>query len=355
MKLIAFLLPQYHPVPENDRAWGKGFTEWTNTRKARSLYPGHYQPKEPYEDYYYNLTDPAARNWQAELAKQYGIYGFCYYHYWFRGKKLLEQPLEAMLQRGEPKFPFCFSWANESWTRKWDGGENDLIMLQDYGDEADWENHFYYLLNFFRDPRYIRIQNKPVFVIYRPGSIECCEEMLKFWNKLARKNGLSGIYFVRTLSGFELPEQRGFNASLEFEPHYTFAHSGFMKWNEIETGDLRHLTFDYDYVWQLMLKRTPRRNGEAVFPGAFVDWDNTPRLGARGQSCTGGTPAKFGHYLTKQMRRASQLYGSQYLFINAWNEWGEGTFLEPDKRYGTAYLEALTRALEASRFEEVRG
>lgn len=349
MKLIAYLLPQFHRIPENDAWWGEGFTEWTNTRKAVSLYSGHLQPKEPYENYYYDLTDPAARAWQAKLARTYGIYGFCYYHYWFRGKALLERPVQEIVRSGEPEFPFCLCWANESWTRRWDGGDDHILIKQDYGQEQDWEVHFYDLLNTFKDSRYIRIDGKPLFIIYRPGTIPRCEEMLKLWNRLARENGLTGLYFVRTLGGFPIVEQCGFDASVEYEPHYTFAHSNNERlWNTVSTEGKGHLVLDYDQLWMSILSRSPRRGNDRIIPGAYVNWDNTPRLGVKGQSCIGASPAKFGWYLSRQIERAQTMYGSDYLFINAWNEWAEGAFLEPDRHYGYRYLEEIKKALQRS-------
>lgn len=347
LKLIAFLLPQFHRIPENDLWWGEGFTEWTNTRKSLPLYKGHMQPKEPLNGYYYDLTDRGARLRQAQLADAYGIYGFCYYHYWFKGKRLLEKPFQQVLELGEPDFPFCLSWANEAWTRKWDGGEGQILQPQNYGDEPDWERHFYELLEAFQDKRYIRVDGKPLFLIYRPGDIPRCEDMLRFWNVLAKRNGLGGIYFVRTLGGFTVPHQKGFDASVEFEPHYTFGHHWSESfWHYIQSGKTEHLVVDYDNVWQTILKRTPHRDGETVYPGAFVDWDNTPRLGAKGQSCIGAAPDKFRRYLSMQIRRAATVYQSEFMFINAWNEWAEGAFLEPDRHHGYRYLEAVKLALE---------
>lgn len=346
MKIIAFLLPQFHRIPENDRWWGDGFTEWTNTRKALPLYPGHRQPNEPYGERYYDLTDPATRDWQAEVARAYGIYGFCYYHYWFGGKQLLEKPFGEVLRLGEPGFPFCLSWANESWTRKWDGGDHHVLMPQRYGNESDWAAHFRELLPAFRDERYIRVEGKPLFILYRPGSITHCERMMRCWNELAKGNGLPGIYFVRTLGGFPVPNQAGFDASLEFEPHYTFANNAAPRlWSTLKLPMGEHLVLDYDQIWAAILSRSPRRGGDKIFPGAFVNWDNTPRLGHRGQSCIGAAPDKFGWYLSKQIERAANLYGSEFLFLNAWNEWAEGAYLEPDQRDGYAYLDAVKRAL----------
>lgn len=278
------------------------------------------------------------------------MYGFCYYHYWFKGQKLLERPLERMLDSGKPDFPFCLSWANESWTRKWDGSSHEVIKKQEYGDETEWDEHFAYLLTAFQDPRYIRIDNKPIFLIYRPGSIPSCERRLAYWNRLAQGHGLEGIYFVRMLGGFPLPVQSGFDASVEFEPHYTFGHSGSKRlWTTIKTNDNEdHLVFNYDEAWRHILSRSHKREGETVFPGVFTGWDNTPRLGARGQSCFGASADKFGWYVKQQLERAKSLYQSEYIFINAWNEWGEGAYLEPDQHHGFRYLEALAQALQVA-------
>lgn len=349
MKLIAFLLPQFHRIPENDEWWGEGFTEWTNTRKAKALYPKHQQPKEPLDDVYYDLTTPAAKLRQAELAKTYGIYGFCYYHYWFKGKRLLETPFQQIMSSSEPDFPFCLSWANESWTRRWDGGDKQILIKQDYGTEADWELHFQELLPAFRDKRYIRIDNKPLFILYRSEIIPCCEDMIRYWRKLALKHGLDGLYIVQTLGGFPLPSLDIFDATLEFEPHYTFAHGQLDHlWSHTLTGNQQHVLFDYDYVWNFIINRSHHRSDRVVFPGAYVNWDNTPRLGVRGLSCLGATPQKFEWYLSKQIERAIHLYNSEFLFINAWNEWAEGAYLEPDKHNGFQYLEAVKKALNAN-------
>lgn len=346
------MLPQFHQIAENDQWWGKGFTEWTNVKKAVSLYPNHLQPRSPINNYYYNLMDTEAREWQAETAKAYGIYGFCYYHYWFRGKQLLEGPIQEILKSKTPNFPFCLSWANEPWTRRWDGMEHDVLMPQEYGDEEDWSTHFYSLLDVFQDKRYIRVQDKPVFLIYRSASIPRCEEMLEHWRKLAKQNGLKGIHIVRTLGGFPIAKQDGFDASMEFEPHYTFAHGNIKyPWLKIPVEGKDHLAVDYDKVWTNILERTPHRDGEPVYPGAYVNWDNTPRKGVEGLSTLGMTPQKFGWYLSQQIARARDLYGSEFLFINAWNEWGEGAYLEPDNEYGYTVLYEVKAALEQNYFQ----
>jgi lipopolysaccharide biosynthesis protein len=359
MKLIAFYLPQFHAIPENDAWWGEGFTEWVNTQKAKPLFDGHHQPREPYNNFYYNLLDPKTRRWQAEIAEKYGIYGFCYYHYWFKGKKLLERPLEQVIDSGEPDLPFCLSWANESWTRAWDAKDKQVLINQEYGDESNWEEHFNYLLKIFKDKRYIKVDNKPLFVIYRPSLIERCDEMMTFWNELAKKNGLGGIYFVNTLSAFqECTNHHGFDAQLEFEPNYTvFNHMDklFAIWRKIYKRiagseaiptPLRKLflvRISYDRIWSKILSRVP--STKKTFLGAFVDWDNSARKGYNAYIFEGASPKKFEDYLVMQIKRSKELFDSDFLFINAWNEWAEGTYLEPDKKYGYAYLEAVRNAI----------
>ncbi|TCZ75254.1 glycosyl transferase [Paenibacillus albiflavus] len=343
MKLIAFYLPQFHEIPENNLWWGIGFTEWTNTRKAQKLFPEHYQPREPFQDYYYDLTDEDARKWQAEIAKNYGIYGFCYYHYWFKGKRLLEKPFNEVLRTGEPDFPFCLSWANEPWSRRWDGTNHNLLMPQDYGDEKDWKEHFDYLLIAFKDERYIRVDNKPLFIIYRPAIIPRCEEMLLYWQNLAKQNGLEGIYFVHTLS-YE-PLVKGFDACIEFEPSYTLTHYGINLEKAVDGYHQKFNVMDYDKVWSNILERAEIKKNFKTFLCAFVDWDNSARIGNRAHIFKGSTPEKFSHYLTQQIKQAVK-NNSEFLFINAWNEWAEGTYLEPDKKYGYRYLEALKKSLE---------
>lgn len=350
MKIIAFYLPQFHRIPENDKWWGEGFTEWTHTQKASPRFKQHYQPREPYQDYYYDLTDSSTRNWQGKLAKQYGIYGFCYYHYWFKGKQLLETPFNEVLRTGEPDLPFCLSWANEPWTRNWDGLSGYVLMPQDYGNEQDWKIHFDYLLKAFKDKRYIQIDNKPVFIIYHPGGIPQCEAMLQYWNQLAIANGLNGIYFVGTLNGFPIQTQnvKGFDAIIEFEPVYTSVHGRCSNiWKVIKDYQQKNMwVIDYDELYVSLLSRNPPKTKKQVIPGAFVDWDNTPRRKNSSLIFQGANPEKFTNYLSQQILRSRTLYNSDFLFINAWNEWGEGAYLEPDSRYGFQYLEAVKKALQ---------
>lgn len=345
MKLIAFYLPQFHETEENNSWWGNGFTEWTNSRKAKPLFPGHYQPREPYQDYYYDLSDESAREWQAQIARKHGIYGFCYYHYWFKGKRFLHKPFDAVLETGKPDFPFCLSWANDPWTRTWTGS-TEVLADQDYGEEADWKEHFEFLLTAFKDKRYIRVENKPLFLIYDPGDIPKCEEMLVYWQKLAGQNGLDGIYIGQTLNRFNNPPLKGFDAHIEFEPGYTmYLTDGIQCERAVDGYRQKFPLMDYDKYWSSILERKVDMDGVKTYLGAFIDWDNSARVGGNFPLIfTGATPEKFSIYLTQQIERSLEI-NSDLLFINAWNEWGEGTYLEPDKKTGFQYLEAIKKAL----------
>lgn len=361
MKIIAFYLPQFHCIPENDKWWGKGFTEWTNTKSAKPIFKDHYQPREPYNDNYYNILNPGVMKQQADIAKEYGIYGFCYYHYWFNGKQLLEKPINLMLKTQEPDFPFCLSWANEPWTRIWYAGrEKEILINQEYGNKADWKRHFDYLINAFKDKRYIKINNKPVFLIYRFQSIPCYKEMIEYWDKLSKENGFNGIYIINTLTAFK--NNIGKNkcdAYLEFEPGYTILHHlppiyNLMRKSKrflIKTCEKlkmkKPIVLDinnYDVIWRSILSRN-HTNKDKVYLGAFVDWDNTARKKNYAMIVKGASPEKFEKYLSIQIKRSKKL-NNDYLFINAWNEWAEANYLEPDKRYGFKYLEAVRNALK---------
>ena len=360
-RLIAYHLPQFHPIPENNEWWGNGFTEWTNVRKSRPLYRGHHQPSVPLDDNYYNLTYARAREAQAALAKRFGIDGFCYYHYWFKGKKLLERPCEAILESGEPDFPFCFSWANETWTRRWDGGSHDVLIRQEYGEEPDWKQPFDYLLPYFRDPRYITHEGKPVFLVYIPGYFPEVTRWVGCWQKWARANGLPGIHFVKTLTAQDHQVgDAGFSGFASFEPWLTVwrrrgrrldQHIGLRKKLLHARKSLRlcpHTTpfvFGYEEIWERMLHR---RYVPGEYRGAFVAWDNSPRMGLNAKIVAGSTPRKFGQFLGHQIA-ASVREKTPFLFINAWNEWAEGAYLEPDQRHGYDYLEQVQAAIESGK------
>ncbi|MBE6055146.1 MAG: radical SAM protein [Clostridium sartagoforme] len=334
MKIIAYFLPQFHRIAENDKWWGEGFTEWTNTKKAKSFFDGHYQPREPYNDFYYDLTNQDVRRWQIDIAKKHNIYGFCYYHYWLNGKQLLEKPVNDLLSMRELDMPFCICWANHTWNRSWNHEEKEILILQTYGNEQEWEDHFNYLLKIFTDSRYIKIDNKPLFVIYRPSDITNCKERLEYYNRRAQENGFDGIYFVETLHMDDPVYGCGidtFNAAVEFEPMYTIK----QPFSNI---------MNYDKLWKDILNRE-RPSNKKYFLGGFTGWDNTARKKEKGLIVLGSTPKKFGYYMKKQIQKAKEI-NSEFIFVNAWNEWAEGAYLEPDKKYAYGYLENLKESIE---------
>lgn len=355
-KIIAFHLPQYHTFQENDEWWGKGFTDWTNVRKAKPLYKGHYQPRVPLNQNYYNMLDYQTRKWQAETAQKYGVYGFCYYHYWFNGKLLMEKPVELLLNEPEISLPFCFCWANEPWSRAWDGSEKEIIMPQYYGGKIDWLNHINYLIPFFKDERYIKKDNKPVFVIYRSNSIDNVDEMIRYWNEECIKAGFAGVYIVEELNGFQKQVSTKISdAYLEFYPwRISFNHLPiFTKFKNIVRKLFFKIVFKvpnhmifYDTIWNSILN-TPSKsdNTKHHFLGALVGWDNTPRKGRDGYVCMDkSSPREFGKYFTKLVNKATE-ERIEYIFVNAWNEWAEGAYLEPDEKYGYGYLEEIKKAI----------
>jgi tetratricopeptide (TPR) repeat protein len=342
---VCFYLPQFHAIPENDRWWGEGFTEWTLVRAAQSYFDGHAQPNAPAADLgYYNLLDVATRRRQAELARAHGIYGFCYYHYWFKGKRLLQKPLELMLEDGQPDLPFCLCWANEPWTRRWDGLDSDVLQPQDYGDEADWDAHFQALLPYLQHPRYIRVDDKPMLLLYRAGHIPVLEPMLARWRQRAAEAGLPGLWIVTMLNTF-IESQRlfdGADATCEFHPGY-IANMGVRMRRH---GDVT--VIDTEEVWQSILSL--RKVHPRQYRGAFASWDNTPRNQQRGLVYPPLSPDRFEQLLRAQAERVMRDddVADKFLFINAWNEWSETAYLEPDARRGTALLQAVKRVVEAS-------
>lgn len=369
MKIIAFYLPQFHNIPENDEWWGDGFTEWVNVKKNKPLYEEHYQPRVPLNNNYYNLLDDEVKIWQASLAKKYGIYGFCYYHYWFDGHLLLEKPMEQMLNNKKVDLPFCICWANEPWTKAW-VGETKVLMPQRYGNEKEWEAHFNYLLPFLKDKRYIKVDGCPLFVIYRPEIINCLNDMLDYWDKLAKKNGFKkGLCFAYQNVDFDLQKNKDdsrFDMNIEFEPVYAYRdmfsgkhkmlkslrrnlsnflgkHYGIDLLHYGENFFNKNKPISYDDAWKKILKRKPESDKNV--PGAFVEFDNSPRKGKNAKIYQGATPEKFEKYMTEQIKRAKTVYKKDFLFITAWNEWAESCYLEPDEKYQYKYLEAVKQAL----------
>ncbi len=367
-KIIAFYLPQYHEIEENNKWWGKGFTEWVNVKRAKALYAGHNQPRIPLNDNYYNLLDDNIKKWQIGLAKEYGIYGFCIYHYWFGGHLLLEKPVEQFLENKDLNIPFCLCWANENWTTQWVDSKAKIIFEQKYGDKGEWKKHFEYFLPFFKDDRYIKEDNKPLLVIYRPDIIHCLNEMLDYWNELAIETGFSGIAFANQYSDLEdiRNSDSRFKYHIEYQPLFarkwkkkkgTLLCNKLSKemkkflnvilpWRDWTSVAFVNMDFkeDYDKVWNAILQHKPVSN--KCIPGAFVDWDNTPRKGDRGTIYQNASPEKFELYFDKLVKKSKLEYENDYIFIFAWNEWGEGGYLEPDQKNKFGYLEAIKNVME---------
>lgn len=376
MKIMAFYLPQFHETEENNKWWGKGFTEWVNVKNAKPLFENHYQPRVPYDENYYDLSELETIKWQVNLAKKYGIYGFCIYHYWFNGHLLLEKPLEMIRDSDEINYPYSICWANENWTNAWVAEEGNVktLIKQDYGDKNDWENHFQYLLSFFKDKNYIKNDNRPQLVIYRPELIENLNEMLDYWKQRAIDNGFAGIDFAYQQLSFAIDpkhDESRFEYSIEYQPGYArydqnmnqsnkkalflnavkkFVRRIILKIDKRINGNLidyfapKHLkTENYEELCKLIIKRKARN--EKSVGGMFVGWDNTPRKGERGQVSIGSNPKVFEKYLKLQIQNIQKNYSNDFMFIFAWNEWAEGGYLEPDKRYEYQYLEAIRDAI----------
>lgn len=376
-KIIAYYLPQYHRIPENDMWWGEGFTEWTNVKNAKPFIGGQVQPKVPLGNNYYDLMDKETVRWQTDLSHKYGIYGFCYFHYYFGGgRKVLEKPAENLLEWKDIPQRFCFFWANPEWKRTWSAvktngttwipdteekqvqgvsdNESGILLRQDYGSEKEWIEHFEYLLPFFKDSRYITVDGKPFFAIYDARDIKCLQPMLECWDKLAKENGIPGI----SIAVVNDDSDYGNLVSLNLE--YSFGIIQYSLKRKIISGTKRLANImlklvgqeqlanvlDYDSVWKMILKKSPSKKRKSI-PGGIVRYDETPRRGKRGLYVKGDSPAKFQWYLREQLERARTVYNSEFLFLDAWNEWGEGNYLEPDEQFGFEYLDAVQNALNA--------
>lgn len=330
-RVIAFYLPQFHPIPENDEWWGKGFTEWTSVTRAKPLFDGHYQPHVPADLGYYDLRDPAARRSQAELAHRYGIEGFCYYHYWFAGRRLLQHPFEIVLHSGMPSLPFCLCWANQSWTGVWHNAPDRILIEQTYPGPPDHEAHFTHLLPAFRDDRYIRVDGRPLFLIFDPHRLPAPDRTLLQWRDMAARAGLGGLFIIAVGHQWRDPalEALGFDGTVtKFVPPM------------IDAG--QHPTvYDHEAVIdELVYLRAP---GENDFPCVAPNWDNTPRSGRRGVVLHNSRPQLFRRNLLAALDVvAGEPEDRRLIFIKAWNEWGEGNHLEPDQRFGHGFLEQIS-------------
>lgn len=353
-RLIAFFLPQFHPIPENDIWWGKGFTEWTNVAAARQLFPGHYQPHIPGDLGFYDLRLAETRATQAAMAARYGIHGFCYWHYWFQGKQLLETPFAAVLASGKPDFPFCLAWANEPWSRNWDGLPRHILQPQSYSDEDDRE-HIRALLPALTDMRAIKVAGKPVFIVYRPANLPDPARTLETWRKEARLAGLEDLYLIAVENGISFPTtpiDLGFDAGLLFQPNFRAARTTKRRnplsrlrymWPSVLGRWLNiPLIYDYPNWWPAMLDtaKVQYQQYHTVCPR----WDNTPRRGRGGFLLARSSPEEYERWLRQAIARVQDKPPEHRLvFLNAWNEWAEGAHLEPDRRFGVAYLEATLR------------
>lgn len=344
--LIAYYLPQFHPIQENDAWWGKGFTEWTNVAKARPLFRGHYQPNVPADLGFYDLRVSETRVQQAALARRYGIGAFCYYHYWFNGRKLLQRPLEEVVRLGEPDFPFCVCWANESWKGRWHGSPKSMLVEQTYGGAADTEAHFRYLAPAFSDPRYLRVDGKPLFVIYRPKDLSL--EMIHRWRDLASEEGLGGLYLAAVVEFTDMgwdPKAHGYDAitPLGIDRCWLSEQSPKRWWLKQKIRKLMGWPEQiYGYADVRRHLYAPEADREDVIPCAIPNWDNTPRSRELGRVLLGSTPALFREHLEAVVRQVEhKKLGHRLAFIKSWNEWAEGNYLEPDLRFGHQYLEAV--------------
>ena len=352
MRLIAFYLPQFHPIPENDRWWGAGFTEWTNVARARPLFPGHYQPRLPADLGFYDLRVPEVRAAQAALARAHGIEAFCYWHYWFAGKRLLERPFDEVLATGEPDFPFCLAWANGTWSGIWHGAPDRILIEQTYPGRADHEAHFRVLLQAFADPRYVTVDDAPLFVVYAPHELPDARRTTDLWRELAVRAGLPGLHLVAVCqNGLSIDVHvMGFDAvvicnQVRIAWPKSLTHARLRRargWYRTVRGWPVDV-YRYADAMRYFLDDVP--SGVTRYPAIIPGWDNTPRSGSRGVVLHDATPELFGRHVRQALAQvAAHEPERRIVFIKSWNEWAEGNYLEPDERYGRSFLEELSTA-----------
>jgi lipopolysaccharide biosynthesis protein len=379
IRAVSIYLPQYHPVPENNLWWGTGFTEWTNVVKAKPLFKNHYQPHLPADLGFYDLRVPEVREEQANLARTHGIYGFCYYHYWFNGKRILERPFQEVFETGRPDFPFMLCWANENWTKVWDGGDNEILLEQKYSEEDD-KKHIQFLIPYFRDGRYIRINNKPVIAIYRSTLLPDIAATIKIWREEAAKHDLQ-LYICR-FESFSLGGKKylkdGFDAAIDFQPwgsgmqqykrwqlqkskqSFRFRVENFFyrnfvrnisekKYHEFKRNFRDKILNDYvldykDYINFLEKRELPDYK---LYPCVMPMWDNTARRKNGPSLFYNSRPELYKKWLSNILKKFQPYSEEENLvFINAWNEWAEGNHLEPCQKWGHQYLQATREALQ---------
>lgn len=359
-RVIAMYLPQYHPVPLNNEWWGPGFTEWSNVASAKPLFRGHYQPRIPADLGFYDLRLPETREAQAELAREAGIEGFMYWHYWFgKGMRLLERPFNEVLKSGKPDFPFCLGWANHSWSKKtWtakNGGDTRAKILEQTYIPEEFVDHFYDVLPAFKDPRYIKVDGKPFFLIYSILSMPDPKAFMDCWQELAKENGLPGIHFVGNVMGHIAEERKdeiinsGVSATVLSNLFYGQIHSvGKVRtyWKKFQSHVLKYGPERYQYKDFIKHAHSDYEKREDIYPVVYPQLDRTPRAGKSAVILTGSTPELFKQYVKDTLEQIkSKPIENRFIVINAWNEWGEGNYIEPDQRFGHGYLDALKEIL----------
>ncbi len=364
IRTIAFYLPQFHPIPENDEWWGKGFTEWTNVVKAKPLFKNHYQPKLPTELGLYDLRVPEVREQQALLAKEYGIEGFCYWHYWFgNGKRILERPFNEVLESGKPDFPFCLAWANETWTGIWHGLTNEILIEQTYPGREDYIDHFNNLLKAFKDKRYMRVEDKPIFVVYRPNAIPDIKLFVETFQQQAIENGLKGVYLIATNVPVDWDaEAKGFSAitpSNHDKLAYVRSESTIRnfyrkqlnrkKVSKVFKKIFKQPTHVYEYKEAMKWFVRDEDSKSIIYPMVIPNWDNTARSGVNGFVLHNSTPELFKQVMQKAINKVKDLPADKRIvFIKSWNEWAEGNYIEPDRKYGRKYLEVIKELIDSN-------
>jgi lipopolysaccharide biosynthesis protein len=355
IKPIAFYLPQYHPIQENDAWWGKGFTEWRNVTSTKPRFKGHYQPHLPSDLGFYDLRLPEARKAQADLARSYGIEGFCYYHYWFNGKQLLERPFQEVLSSGEPDFPFCLCWANENWTRRWDGMDQEVLAEQHYSIDDDLR-HINWLLHAFHDQRYIKINGHPVLLIYKASALPCAVSTTNLWRDEARRSGFPDLFLINVESApseHKGPDHFGCDAAVEFQPDWSrlpARERQSLRWRILTKLGLSPTSYREDniYSYEALISEmiAKPRAPYPRFPCVTPSWDNAARRKLGATILHGSTPALYEGWLHHVAKSIPSLnLPAPFLFINAWNEWAEGNHLEPCLKWGHGYLKATLNAL----------
>jgi lipopolysaccharide biosynthesis protein len=360
-RLIAFYLPQFHPIPENDEWWGPGFTEWTNVAKARPLFRGHEQPKIPGELGFYDLRLPETRIAQARLAQEHGIEGFCYWHYWFAGRRIIERPFNEVLESRQPNFPFCLAWANETWSGIWHGRPKQILIEQTYPGESDYAAHFKAVLPALLDDRYIRVNGKPLFIVLRPDKLPDARLFTGVWRRLAEQAGLPGLHLLGCARGAEKTEEYGFDGQMSRgfpsatptsaleqiilrKTGRTFQQLRTAAAFKLRLGNPGPRVVSYEKVFRDAY--TGELNGD-TYPVVYSCWDNTPRSARRGYVLRGSTPEHFANFLTQAIGQVeSRPSEDRIVFIKSWNEWAEGNYLEPDVKWGRGYLNAVRQVVD---------